>query len=320
MSRAISEKFLSDLKDSKFLTMIQRDNTLDLELRGRFVEVYYRGCAIMKINQYLKITGADKKYFERTGIADIPALPTSLNDHKGCLNYVGLAKLAVDIYCSTIKKNNETEAQQRIVYENNISTVANDTDYFIIDIEYKNELKKEFDIVALKWASDQTIRRFGKDKTIGITIFELKYGQKAIGSSSKAKNQKSASMSAHMKDYNDFIKQGTGIINDFKKDMLTVFVQKCELGLVSFGNSKNKHWQDFVEFDKTKGKKWFDVNNVDLQFGYVFANYKKASTFITEELAKFSDDFLVMDSSFMGYGLYLSNQHYRKYLEDKLKI
>lgn len=307
MSRSISDKFLKELKKSVLLKVVRQDTTLDLEFRGDHVEVYYRGCAIMNVYQDSIIELADNKYFENNDLAKkLEHLkPVDPKVEMSLFDYIMLAKTAVDLYDK--KEMRETDARQRIVYENNRSGVANDTDFFVIDIEYQNNAGKKFDIVALRWKSNGRVRQANNVKNIGLTIFELKYGMDSIGSS----KDKDASISQHMKDYRNFIKpqNSTENIPEFKRDMLRVFEQKCELQLIKFGDNGNENWRNF---------KHFDIDEVKLNFGYIFANYKKSSRRIKLELKKFKEDFVYMESSYMGYGLYLSDMHKRKDLEREL--
>lgn len=236
--RAISTAFLDNLKKSRILGIVKNDRTLDIELRGDIITVYYRGCAILTVLENGKFKKNDAKYYshcDKNGEKqyEIESFePTNENLDQ----YLMHAKLAIDKFNGYVKENAETETQQLIVKENNYSSVSNDTDYFIIDIEYKTPEGKEFDIIALNWESKSYDRSHPSPKNLGITVFELKYGCNAIGSGSKATSKKSASISDHLNDYKNFVNGYPK--EDFIYDMLMVFVQKCKLGLIEFGNSK----------------------------------------------------------------------------------
>ena len=54
MGRTISDQFMNELTDGKlnhFLTAVQNDDTLMLDLRGQAVTVYYRGGKIFSIKE-----------------------------------------------------------------------------------------------------------------------------------------------------------------------------------------------------------------------------------------------------------------------------
>ena len=129
-SRAISSDFLEYLKNSLILTIVQNDRTLDIELRGDRIIVYYRGCAILTVNETSSMTMNEKKYYspvDKNGeklyeIKQIKPKKENLDE------YFMHAKLAIDKFNGYVKENAETETQQLIVKENNYSSVSNDTD------------------------------------------------------------------------------------------------------------------------------------------------------------------------------------------------
>ncbi len=318
--RALSWEFIEDLKKNPILEIVQNDRTLDIELRGDRIIVYYRGCAILTITESGHMKGCDVKYyshFDKNGKKQYEIKsyePTNENLDK----YLMHAKYAIDKFNGYVKENAETETQQLIVKENNYSSVSNDTDYFIIDIEYKTPFGKEFDIIALKWESNSYDRSHPDPKKMCITVFELKYGCKAIGSGTKAKSLKSASISDHLNDYKEFVNGCPK--EDFIDDMLKVFVQKCELGLIKFGSNKNEHYKDFLTKDKTIKPEY--SREMSLDFGYIFANYKLNSDVLSQQLKMIpaEEDFLYTESSFMGYGLYSKMIKQRDVLESILGI
>lgn len=322
--RAISQKLLNYLKpekkeESNILKIVKHDRTLNIEFRGNRIIVYYRGCAILTVNETGSMKMNEKKYYSHVDkdgkkqyeIEQIKPTKENLDE------YFMHAKLAIDKFNGYVKENAETETQQLIVKENNYSSVSNDTDYFIIDIEYKTPEGKEFDIIALNWESKSYDRSHPSPKNLGITVFELKYGCNAIGSGSKATSKKSASISDHLNDYKNFVNGYPK--EDFIEDMLMVFVQKCKLGLIEFGNSKNDHYKDLLN---AEGKIKPEYSKIPLDFGYIFANYKPKSDVLRQQIESIpeSEDFLYIESSFMGYGLYSNMIKHRDDLEETLKI
>ena len=59
-----------------------------------------------------------------------------------------MLKRAIDRYFAVIKKD-ERECQQRILRDNNYSSIARDMDYYICDIEYQNQ-QGRFDIIGVE--------------------------------------------------------------------------------------------------------------------------------------------------------------------------
>ncbi len=89
--------------------------------------------------------------------------------------YFPEAKQVMDIYFSN-HMHEEREFQQLAVRENNYSSIANGTDYFIIDIEYDNHKNARFDLIAAEWPSKGSIRKLQKGFKPNLLIIEMKYG------------------------------------------------------------------------------------------------------------------------------------------------
>ena len=83
-------------------------------------------------------------------------------------------------------------------------------------------------------------------------------------------------------------------MDDFKKDMIAVFKQKLELGLISMTDNAYMN-KKFIVDDR-------------IEMAIILANYKAASKQLRNELksSQYKDGFKFMTSSFMGYGLYSS--------------
>ena len=138
-NRAISEKFFYEFKSGKYQNILQtvkQDDDLIMCLRGDYITIYYKSMRILEISENGEYD-VDKNY----GI--IPP-----NDDTNWIEYFKNAKFALNSYNKTKQMNKlEKEVQQAIVKENNTSSICNETDYFIIDIEYT---QPEFDGRSLK--------------------------------------------------------------------------------------------------------------------------------------------------------------------------
>ncbi|GHV66029.1 hypothetical protein FACS1894199_08460 [Bacteroidia bacterium] len=280
ISDAFMDQFLSETgKHNQILSYVQNDDTLDMELRGNYVSIYYRGGKILKINEDGKIETLDKKYL--TGESSLPD-PAKESD-----KYFPEAKHQIDVYVR--KKRNhlgEKEIQQLVVKENNYSCNSSDTDYFVIDMEYEGK-KGRFDLVALRWDATSSERQAKSLFVPTLTVIEVKQGYETIGGGE-------SSLSQHYKDFSNFMDETDK--KEFKEDMLMVFRQKRRLGLID----------DFELDDKLAGH-YKDVTQCsqDIKFVALLANYKEKSTALKEELKKIgSCD--VFRSHYMGYGLYES--------------
>ena len=129
-------------------------------------------------------------------------------------------KRAIDHCLSRTRSNAEKEFQQLAVRDNNFGPVARDTDYYVCDIEFQNEHGR-FDMVAVHWPSETAARKKAYDRHL--VFVEVKYGDSALGN-----------LHAHVTHINDFAKDPLRLA-EFKADMVRVFNQKHELGLVNCG-------------------------------------------------------------------------------------
>lgn len=286
MARILDENFVKELlcgnlKDC--LDYVRSDDTLDLEIRENYINIYYRGGNVLKVN---KNGGCYQYEFDDNYLKTNPVILKDkldkLRNQTDWNNYFPKAKQAMDFYFS-IHRKEEREFQQLVVRENNYSSIANGTDYFIIDIEYDNHKNARFDIIAVEWPSEASKRKLSKNYKPKLVIIEMKYGDGALSGD--------AGMKKHENDFSQFISNPTGL-NDFKKEMLFLFKQKRKLELIPcLSNSNNSN--EIVEF----------ADDVELTF--LIANHDPASQRLAEELSSHDDlnaSFIM--SNFMGYGIY----------------
>ncbi len=287
MSRKIKDSFIDELLNKSLnplLRYVQLDDTLNMELRGSYVTLYYRGGAILTVkDDSYKFEPLDTKYLQGKTIIN-PCI-------ENIEDYIPKAKHFIDIYVNTVRNHlGEKEIQQEIAKENNFSTNSLDTDYFVIDTEYQD--LGRFDIVALQWDSKSNIRKLPKSFKPVITIFEVKQGYNSIESKEKINNGRKeysdSGMAAHLQDFNEFI--STKNIQDFKEDMIAVFQQKRELKLIK-GAEKYKEVKSVSD---------------DIEFVFLLSNYKSESSKLQTELTKIKDCKFIYSNP-MGYGLYVKN-------------
>ena len=281
--RSLSEAFLADFKENgKFAKVTELavcDPTLDFEMRGDSVMLYYRGGKILEIKETGGIDGLDTNYSK--GICLTPNMD-ELD------TYIYKAKSLIDKFQLDVKNHlGEKEYQQRIVYENNQSVNAEDNDFFIADVEWADStLDGRADIVAFRWDHMRHAKR-----EVQMVIIEVKQGENSIKTRS---NTADASLKKHYDDYLRF-KVQTEYVKDVAKDMLIILHQKYLLGLVKglenlFVNDELPTIEDGIDFI------------------CLLANYKPYSRLLYDELSAMDDDkykdckFFV--ASFMGYCLY----------------
>lgn len=262
MKRAISKDFLNSLQKgelSPILEIVIKDRTLDLEMRGSEIDIYYQGLKLLSItekgNGIYEYGEMDKEYCRRKNGSEVSLPIFSLDDIDG---YLSKAKHVIDTY--NINEHFEYEVKQMIVRENNLKPNANDTDFFIIDTEYQNEDKNQFDIIALHIDSESAARRKAK---ASIAIIEIKQGNGSIKTTSQ-----NPVIRRHLEDYYQHIADNQRK-KAFINDMEEIFKQKFELGLIDKGLSDNTIKKLTIE--------------EAIEFYIVLADYKTATSALKEE-------------------------------------
>ena len=294
--RSISKTLLDKLNEEgiyhEITELVKIDPYLDMEMRGEDgVMIYYRGGKILTIHEQLGLIGLDENYYTKED--DVYLTPQVEN----ILDYLCKAKHIIDVHESREKsKLVEKEFQQRVVYENNLSANADNTDYFIADVEWADNdtLGGRADIVAFRWNHMEHRKRI-----LQLTLIEVKQGDGAI-ETYETKNKRgelmlSAGLCKHYEDYLRF-KENKDYVKDVAKDMLIVLKQKKELGLIK-GLDKL-----FVS-----GEKEVDPELIDKPaFIFLLANYHHYSSALKSESEKLPDDSLFYLSSFpiIIYGLW----------------
>lgn len=292
MERKLSEKFISDLKSGlnpigTMLSFVKADDTLDMEIRNNSLNIYYRSGSILEViedKRDYKFSFNLSSYLpEENKESSRITLNEYLNERKWDY-FFPLAKQAMDFYFSKNRKE-EREFQQLVVRENNYTSIANSTDYFVIDIEYANsELGARFDIVAVEWQSISSHRKLQKGVKPKLVVIEMKYGDGALKSDSGIKE--------HYADFQKF-KNNSKKLNEFKAEMISVFNQKRALHLIP-GLSKNTNKvEEFAE---------------EIDFMFLIANHDPESKKLKNELNSLNDESIkFITSNFMGYGLFKQN-------------
>lgn len=280
--RQISEKMLNAFLSgelSSLLEAVKKDDTLDLELRGDSVNIYYRGGSIFKIeeiNNSFSIS-FDTNYCteDSTSLSRNPSPAEAVSN-------LPFYKQAMDWWFHKHPKY-EREFQQVIARENNNhGKISNGTDYYIADIEFADGSAR-FDMVALKWLSNGAVRK--DTSRISLALIEVKYGDGAL--------KGTAGIEKHLDDFQAFLSDAEKV-NDFCRDMSLVFSQKCRLGLVDGLNER--------QYD-------VKISSLDPEVIFLFANHDPESKILPAVLKEVEPDkypfpILVANASYMGYGLY----------------
>lgn len=295
--RTLSPEFMAALGDSDgmlnpILARVHIDDTLDLEIRDDYINVYYRG------GNLLKIDGPKKRYavsFDVNYAQDkhvMPSITKVLDSPSAVADLIAVLpelKQLMDFFFAS-HRSYEREYQQLIVRENNQAAVGKSSDYYICDIEYANSIpvdaktrKFRFDMVAAHWPSISTSRKNGGMRRL--VIVEVKYGDNAL--------RGSAGLKKHLEDVELFLSDDS-VIEGFKTEMRQVFNQKRKLGLIK---SNKDDLKELTSFSDEKP-----------MLLLILANHDPDSTILRDELALLQVpdcfDLRFAMSNYMGYGLY----------------
>lgn len=230
--RGLEGGFLKDLKTGLLAPLLERvkaDQPLCLEIRGTYVNIYYRGGNLLKLatahSRYK--ANINPKYAKGDGGVISRGLPSEelhrQSDIDAWIKMIPTLKLTMDIYLGQRPKKVEREIQQLILRDNNLGGVSRATDYFICDIEYAIPHGR-FDMVAVHWPSDGATRKQNASRRL--VLIEVKCGEGAIGNKSGIHD--------HINDINTFLSDATRV-QAMKDEMVVVFNQKRDLGLLNCG-------------------------------------------------------------------------------------
>jgi len=177
MMRALSPKFLHDLnpeeggKYGELVKRVRRDKDLDLEFRGNYINIYYQGHSILLLRQNGAIE-IDKAFTEdglhkiSEEIADVGSFIKQLpflKDNISCHSKENEEGGRIS------KHNRELEFEQLLIRANN-REISYNSDYIILDRQYRLPNGKRWDLTALRYSSR------GKPKGY-LSIIEVKYAQ-----------------------------------------------------------------------------------------------------------------------------------------------
>ena len=288
-TRALSVEFVRDLGTGGMLNsvteMVKGDRSLCLELRGKYINVYYRGGNLMKINatQTRNAYSVDFNWNYFRGLNRPKCLNRKINGRDDIEHWVDVApvlKRAMDEYG---RRREEREFQQIILRDNNFGSVARQTDYYICDIEYANKFGR-CDMIAAHWPSVSATRKIGSDRRL--VFVEVKYGDSSL----RAKS----GLCEHIRNVDRFA-SNCGNLNRIKQEMVDVFNQKKKLGLI------------------TCDKNLVGFSNERPLLLLALVNHDPDSTILRDVLRKLPEspnvDLRIATASFLGYGLYDQGIH-----------
>lgn len=300
MSRKLDAKFLEDLQQGRLVELarkIRRDDTLMLALRGKSINVYYRGGSILRLEQ----KGAEYvAYFDPNYAMGetVPELPGLISAPEHCSDWVKALpqlKELMNSFLSTHAKS-EREFQQLVAWENNRSPIANSTEYFITDIEYADVRQSaRLDMLGMKWLSNSR-----KDGSACTPVFiEMKYGIDAYDGD--------AGIIAHIEDLKAILGDPARL-TALTETIADQFNQLALLDLISFNRSKK------IEKISVSGRP---------EVIFLLANHNPRSRKLLNILGSIDEpgnfDLRFFTAAFAGYGMHqkcmMTLDQFRRQLE-----
>ena len=293
MPRGLSEEFMHDLVSGCLKPLfdeIKQDDTLDLQIREDYLNIYYRGGSLIKLsrdpeNSEVYLAVFDDNYCRR--IQTNLALTDCIDDNETVHAWAAAIpemKRCMDRFFYRHPKN-EREFAQNFVRENNRTKIITPgPDYFICDVEYNFTVpgaKGQFDAIAVRWDSTAIARK--KAQGLRLALIEFKFGDGALAGK--------AGIEKHIADAEKFL--GAYSPTAFREEMKQVFNQKRKLGYIL--NQKN------IE----------SISDEKPEYIFVLANHDPATTGLKQVLNRTEEpsvfDLKFGRANFYGAGLYGEN-------------
>ena len=246
--RGISKAFENELTGgilAPLLVRVEHDDTLSLEVRNGYVNIYYRGGSLVRLTANRRADQFSAVFNWRYCDIDpayCPTLPAnrppekigSIDDAKAWLEAFPWLKQVMDVHFSARPKI-EREYQQAVVRDNNRHATGERTDYVILDVEYTQSSRAcpgqktnyLFDMIGLRWPAAGSTSRKGLATPV---IMEMKAGDGAL--------MNAAGLLKHFEDIEAFLTAPSG--EEFSRpyallrhELKTVFELKQRLELPS---------------------------------------------------------------------------------------
>ena len=291
--RGLSRGFMNDLlkpegRLNPILERVKKDHTLMLAIRDGYVNIYYRGGNILRVTEQDDFyqTFFDVQYGLGQEVADSEVDVSNQGDAQKLVAVLPDRKVIMDEYFAA-KGKTEREFQQLVARENNYSSISNETEYFISDIEVTVPYLARFDVVAVHWPAKY--RKYGSK--CRVALMEMKYGDGSL--------RGDAGLLKHLKDMDAFVSDREQYAN-LLLTMERQFNQLDELGLINFNKGTSNAKVKLNPNDKP-------------EVIFILANHNPRSSILKKilrdpELEGYAQsklfDLRFYVASFAGYGLH----------------
>ncbi|MBN1458715.1 MAG: hypothetical protein JXA57_04210 [Armatimonadetes bacterium] len=320
--RGISPAFEAQLREGILQPILMRvlnDDTLSLEIRNGYVDIYYRGGRLLGLHSKAQDTKCSTQFDERY-FGDSEAYPAmrppktpekticTRSDAQTWVDAFAYYKQAMDIRFSLHPKI-EREYQQAVVRDNNRHWSGDASDYVVVDVEYAQSPRAfpdqktnyRFDMVGFRWPAK------GKTRASGLVtpvIMEMKAGDGALTSPvlDKESGELSPGLVKHVHDIERFLTpdRGCELAPSYEllcEELVEVFATKRRLGLRSIPKRMRN-----LEITEVSSRP---------EVLFVIANHQPASRILRQELAQLPQteraDYYIATVTYAGYALFADN-------------
>ena len=320
--RDIKEEFVRQFESGilrPILDRLRHDDTLSLEIRNGYVNIYYRGGNLLRLTALAKTQrfkaffdfrycGPDTSYRCWLPAARPPETIESEGDACAWVDALSHYKQMMDIYFLRRPKI-EREYQQAVVRDNNRHATGDKSDYMIVDIEYaqspaafpERTCNSRFDMVGLRWPANGGNRAAG---TVTPVILEMKTGDAALASHPVGKDGEDLSpgLAKHVRDIEAFLTPDPGSATSgpyelLKRELQRAFEIKQRLKLPSVP----ERMKSLTITEMTPRPEVL----------FVIANHQPKSKAFKNELQRLPTrehaDYKVATAQWMGYALFHEN-------------
>lgn len=219
--RTLNENFVTELKTgglfSPIVDAVINDTSLDLEIRNGYINIYFKGNSILKLNEN-GTYDIHEKFLTGTGLTKTNF--SSCNDVSDYLNVLPIIKNNV-INVKSRRPTLEIEYEQFLIRSNNLNRNVN-SEIFITDRQYADSINNSrFDLSGFFWGA----KTRAKNQTVPLTFIEVKY-----------------SLNSDIKDIDKQIDKYYNVVKNNISDIATETEYlknlKIELGLINQDNDR----------------------------------------------------------------------------------
>ncbi len=243
MKRGLNAEFIKDLTDGVLkdcLDHVRSNKDLILEIRGNYINIYYRGGNVFRIAPVRQGRNGyrifwDKKYqkkYDGEIVVNLKVLKDGISDRESCLVCVDeipkILKVMDAFFVTSPKK--EKFIQQEMVTTKVLS------DYVLTDFEYQKGNRARFDLMGVKLLEAKSMMSF----------IELKQGYKSLRTKTYTRNgidKQTSGLKKHMEDIllelepaseaNKDLRESSDKISDEIKQAREIYAQKLGMSLLS---------------------------------------------------------------------------------------